>query len=107
MLVMALVAILFAIVAPLLAKIIQLAVSRQREYLADAGAVELTRLPDGLASALEKIQADGEPLEAANRATAHLYIVNPVMKLQGREGTSMWDSHPPIEDRIRRLREMT
>ena len=107
MLVMVLVAILFAIVAPLLAKIIQLAVSRQREYLADAGAVELTRLPDGLASALEKIQADGEPLEAANRATAHLYIVNPVMKLQGREGTSMWDSHPPIEDRIRRLREMT
>ena len=52
-------------------------------------------------------KADGEPLEAANRATAHLYIVNPVMKLQGREGTSMWDSHPPIEDRIRRLREMT
>jgi heat shock protein HtpX len=107
MLVMVLVAILFAIIAPILAKIIQLAVSRQREYLADASAVELTRLPDGLANALEKIQADEEPLEAANRATAHLYIVNPIMKLQGREGTSMWDSHPPIEDRIRRLREMT
>jgi len=107
MLVMLLVAILFALIAPLLAKLIQLAVSRQREYLADASAVELTRLPDGLANALEKIQADGEPLEVANRATAHLYIVNPVMKLQGREGTSMWDSHPPIEDRIRRLREMT
>jgi heat shock protein HtpX len=107
MLIMLLIAILFAIIAPLLAKIIQLAVSRQREFLADASAVEMTRLPDGLACALEKIQADGEPLEAANRATAHLYIVNPVMKLKGREGSSMWDSHPPIEERIRRLREIT
>jgi len=107
MLVIVVVAILFAIIAPILAKIIQLAVSRQREYLADASAVELTRLPNGLAGALEKIQADQEPLEVANRATAHLYIVNPIMKLRGRPGTSMWDSHPPVEDRIRRLREMT
>ncbi|HUW57168.1 MAG TPA: M48 family metallopeptidase [Planctomycetota bacterium] len=105
-LVLLLVTIIFAIIAPILAKIIQLAVSRQREYLADASAAELTRYPEGLASALEKIQGDREPLEVANRATQHLYIVNPIMKLKGRKGTSMWSTHPPIDERVRRLREM-
>jgi heat shock protein HtpX len=107
MLVLLLVAVLFAIIAPVLAKIIQLAISRQREYLADASAVELTRLPTGLASALAKIQSDREPLEVANRATQHLYIVNPIMKLKGKTGTSMWDTHPPIDERIKRLLAMT
>lgn len=105
-LVLLIVALVLAIIAPILAKIIQLAVSRQREYLADASAAELTRLPGGLADALEKIQSDREPLEAANRATQHLYIVNPIMKLKSRKGTSVWSTHPPIDERIRRLREM-
>ncbi len=106
LLVIVLLAIVFAIIAPPLAVLIQLAISRQREYLADASGADLTRYPEGLASALEKIQADHEPLEAANRGTAHLYIVNPIMKLKGRTGETMWDSHPPIEERVRRLREM-
>jgi heat shock protein HtpX len=105
-LVIMLIAILFAIVAPILAKLIQLAVSRQREYLADASGAELTRYPEGLASALEKISRDTDPLDEANRATAHLYIVNPVMRLEDRTGESAWDSHPPIQERIKRLREM-
>ena len=105
-LVIVVIAILFAIIAPILAKIIQLAVSRQREYLADASAAELTRYPAGLAAALGKIQADREPLEVANRATQHLYIVNPIMKLKGKTGASLWDTHPPIDERIRRLLAM-
>ena len=106
MLVVLLLALVFAIIAPPLAMLIQLAISRQREYLADASAVDLTRYPEGLAGALEKIQADHEPLEVANRATAHLYIVNPIMKLKGRAADSLWNSHPPIDDRIQRLRKM-
>jgi heat shock protein HtpX len=95
-------AILLAIVAPLLAQIIQLAVSRQREYLADASAVELTRNPLGLASALRKIDDDPDELKTANRGTAHLYIANPIKKFEGRAET-VFASHPPIQDRIRRL----
>jgi len=77
-------------------------VSRQREYLADAGGVELTRNPLGLAHALEKIDADPEVLETANRGTAHLYIANPIKKFEARAST-MFASHPPIKDRIARL----
>jgi heat shock protein HtpX len=106
MLILIVVAIVLAIIAPILAKIIELAMSRQREYLADASAAELTRYPGALADALEKIANDPEPVEAANRATQHLYIVNPVMKLKGRTGASVWDTHPPIEERIKRLRAM-
>jgi heat shock protein HtpX len=95
-------AVLLAVVAPLLAQIIQLAVSRQREYLADASAVELTRYPDGLANALRKIDGDREVLETANRGTAHLYIANPIKKFEAR-ASSMFASHPPIKERIRRL----
>ena len=106
--IIAIVALLLAILAPILAKIIQLAVSRQREYLADAGAVELTRDPEGLASALETIAADPEPLEAANRATQHLYIVNPLQKAAGsRRRSSLFSTHPDIHERIARLRAMT
>ena len=92
------VGLVLAILAPLFAKILELAVSRQREYLADATAAELTRNPEGLANALRKIAADPEPLEAANRATQHLYIVNPLRRLD-----SIFSTHPPTEERIRRL----
>ena len=94
-----------AILAPLIANTIKFAISRQREYLADASAANLTRYPDGLASALEKIAGDKEPLEAANKATAHLYISNP-LKEHKSFLNNMFDTHPPIEDRIRLLRAM-
>jgi heat shock protein HtpX len=77
-------------------------VSRQREYLADASAVEFTRYPLGLANALRKIAADPEELETANRGTAHLYIVNPIEKFRARAAT-LFASHPPTGERIRRL----
>jgi len=99
------IAILLAILAPLFAKLLQLAVSRQREYLADATAVKLTRYPDGLASALEKIANDREVLEVANRATQHLYIVNPIKPFEKR-AKSLFSTHPPIGERIARLRAM-
>jgi heat shock protein HtpX len=95
-------AVLLAIIAPFLAQIIQLAVSRQREYLADASAVELTRNPLGLANALRKIDDDPAVLHSANRGTAHLYIANPIKTFEARADT-VFASHPPIKDRIRRL----
>lgn len=101
-LVLIVIGVILAIIAPIVAQIIQLAVSRQREYLADASAVELTRNPLGLANALRKIDADPDVLEAANRGTAHLYIANPIKKFEAR-ASSMLSSHPPIQDRIRRL----
>lgn len=105
MLILMLAAVVLAILAPILAKLIQLAVSREREYLADISGAELTRDPEALCSALAKIEADPEPSESANRATAHLYFVNPLLRL--REGDStIWSSHPPTADRIRRLRSL-
>lgn len=98
-------AILAAILAPLLAKLIQLAISRQREYLADASGAMLTRYPEGLASALGKISADSEPLEVANKATEHLYIVNPLIEHRSMLN-NLFSTHPPTEERIRRLRSM-
>ena len=100
------VAIILAILAPIAARLVQLAVSRQREYLADASSVELTRYPAGLERALVVIAADQEPLEVANRATQHLYIVNPVKKLSDRQ-MGLFSTHPPILDRVNRLRAMT
>jgi len=99
------VGLLFAVLAPLFAKMLQLAVSRQREYLADASAAKLTRYPEGLASALEKIAGDPEVLEVANRATQHLYIVNPIKPFEKR-AKSLFSTHPPIEERVSRLRAM-
>jgi heat shock protein HtpX len=96
------VAVILAILAPILAQIIQLAVSRQREYLADASGVELTRNPLGLASALRKIDTDQHELKTANRGIAHLFIANPVKKFEAR-ADSVFASHPPIKDRIARL----
>lgn len=97
-----LLAIALAIVAPLFAKIIQLAASRQREYLADAGAVELTRNPDAMISALRRLGGDKEVLEVANRATAHLYIVQPIKKWEARS-KGLFSTHPSIDDRISRI----
>ena len=94
--------IVLAMVAPTIARIIEMAFSRQREYLADAGAIELTRNPDGLAGALSRIHADPDVLDVANRATAPLYIVHPIKHFEGR-ASSIMDSHPPIKDRIRRI----
>jgi heat shock protein HtpX len=102
MLVIFVVAVILAILAPLLAQIIQLAVSRQREFLADATGVQLTRNPLGLANALRKIDADPYELKTANRGTAHLYIANPVKKFEAR-ADSVFASHPPIKARIARL----
>jgi heat shock protein HtpX len=99
------VAIVFALLAPLVATLIQLAVSRKREYLADASGAMLTRYPEGLARALEKIAADSEPLEVANQSTAHLYIANPLKDYAGKIN-NLFSTHPPVEDRVRRLREM-
>jgi heat shock protein HtpX len=102
------VAIILAILAPLFALIIQLAVSRQREYLADANAALMTRYPEGLAAALEKISRNPGTLEVSNRATEHLYIISPIKNLRDREQKkkSLFSTHPPVADRIRRLREM-
>src|SRR5829696_3704095 len=103
--IMVIVAVVLAIVAPLFARLMQLSISRQREFLADATAVRLTRNPKGLADALQKISGDREVLEAANRATAHLYIVNPIKKFEKRS-KGLFSTHPPIEERIQILRAM-
>ena len=103
--IIALVALVLAILTPVIATLIQLAVSRQREYLADASGALLTRYPPGLASALRKIAADAEPLEVANKATASLYIANP-LKDRPRFLDSLFDTHPPIAERIKRLEAM-
>jgi heat shock protein HtpX len=103
--VLVIVGLALAILSPLIATIIQLAVSRKREFLADASGAMLTRYPPGLASALRKISADTEPLEAANKATAHLYIVNPLKDIKGAVN-KLFSTHPPIEERIAALEKM-
>ncbi len=100
------IAIVLAILTPLIAQLIQLAISRQREYLADASGAMLTRHPEGLARALEKISKDTEPLEAANNATASLYIANPLKDGASSMFSNLFNTHPPIEERIARLRAM-
>ncbi|MEO6349170.1 MAG: M48 family metalloprotease [Candidatus Limnocylindrales bacterium] len=104
--VMVVVGLILAVVAPIVARFVQLAVSRQREYLADASSVQLTRNPYGLERALAKIASDQEVLEVANRATQHLYIVNPIKKFEAR-ASGLTSTHPPILDRINRLRSLT
>lgn len=96
-----LIGIVLGLLSPLIAQFIQLAISRTREYLADASGVALTRHPDGLISALQKISASNTPLKHANRATAHLYISNPF-----KNASRFFSTHPPVEDRIARLRQM-
>jgi heat shock protein HtpX len=99
-------AIVLAFLAPLISRFIQLAVNRQREYLADASGVELTRNPYGLERALAKISADPEVLEVANRGTQHMYFTNPIKKFEERS-SGLMSTHPPILDRINRLRQLT
>lgn len=97
---------LLALLSPIIAQLIQLAISRRREFLADAESVKLTRYPEGLAQALEIISKDREPLEAANKATAHLYISNPLRNQKSAVGwfASMFETHPPVIERIKALR---
>jgi heat shock protein HtpX len=101
--------IVFAILSPIIGTLIQLSISRRREFTADAGSVGITRQPQGLISALEKISTDTEPLEAANKATAHLYIVNPFKGKSGRAVerlAGLFNTHPPINERIKALKAM-
>ena len=97
--------IVFAILAPIAAQLVRFAVSRQREYLADATAVRLTRNPLGLIGALEKLAAHQQPFDGANRATQHMFIVNP-FKNFGPDSTALFSTHPPLEQRIARLQNL-
>lgn len=100
----------FALLSPIIANLIKLAISRRREFFADAGAVSITRQPSGLMSALQKISADHEPLEAANKATAHLYIANPFKdkaKSAVRLFSGLFNTHPPISERLKVLKQMS
>lgn len=101
--IMVVVGIAAAIIAPLVALMIQLAVSRKREYLADATGALTTRYPEGLESALRKIQKNGSAVRHGNASTAHLYFANP---LKGKSVTSLFSTHPPIDDRIAKLKAM-
>jgi heat shock protein HtpX len=106
-LVITIAALVLAILAPIFATLLQLAISRKREFLADADGAMLTRYPEGLASALEKIARDSEPLEAANRATAHLYFASPFKDDAGAKVgffTKAFMTHPPVSERIAALR---
>ncbi len=105
-LILFLLAIIFAILAPLLANLLYLACSRSREYLADASGALFTRYPEGLASALEKISGARIPLESANRITAPMYIVNPLNAASGKEFSAIFSTHPPVEKRVAILRSM-
>lgn len=100
------VGLILAILSPIIAQLIQLAISRRREFLADAGSASITKYPEGLAKALEKLKTDKEPLEAANKATAHLYITNPLKNHRDSIGwfASLFNTHPPLEERIKALR---
>jgi heat shock protein HtpX len=100
------VALILSILAPIAARLVQLAVNRQREYLADASSVELTRNPYGIERALAKISTDQEVLEVANRATQHMYFTNPIKKFEERS-SNLFSTHPATLDRINRLRELT
>lgn len=101
------IAILMAIIAPIIAQLLRLAVSRQREFLADANAAKLTRYPKGLANALRKIKTDTDKVvDTANKATAHLYIENP-LRFSNSWLDRLFSTHPPIDERIRRLEAMS
>lgn len=101
--ILALLGFFLLLLSPLIAKLIQLAISRRREFLADASGVLLTRYPEGLTNALKKIAGRDEPVATANHATAHLYFANP---FSGSRLTTLFSTHPPIEERIRALRAM-
>ena len=98
------VGLVFIILSPIFARLIQFAISRKREYLADASGALLTRYPEGLARALEKISQNPTPLRVANNATAHLFIASP---FRGKKVLGLFSTHPPAEERVKRLREMS
>jgi heat shock protein HtpX len=101
------IAIALLVLSPFFAALIQMAISRKREFLADANGALLTRYPAGLASALRKISSDTNRLTVANKATEALYIYNPLKDYKGGRGlNSLFDTHPPIEARIKQLEEM-
>ncbi|MDO8601121.1 MAG: M48 family metallopeptidase [bacterium] len=102
-LILAIVGIVLAILSPIVAMLIQMAISRKREFLADASGALLTRYPEGLASALEKIGADKNPMKTASASTSHLFIANP---LKGQSFLTLFSTHPPLEERIKALRGM-
>lgn len=106
--VLLIIGVVLALLSPIIAQLIQLAISRNREFLADASAAKLTRHPDGLVRALQKLSHDKEPLEAANKATAHLYIVNPLKNHHDAVGwfAGLFSTHPPVAERISRLKSM-
>jgi heat shock protein HtpX len=107
-LIMMIIALVAAILAPIMAQLLYFALSRKREYLADAGSARLTRYPEGLASALEKIAGDTSPqLTAANKVTAPMYIVNPFKKKDAMKLSDLTSTHPPISERIKILRNMS
>lgn len=99
---------LLALLSPIIAQLIQLAISRRREFLADATGAAMTKYPEALARALEKISVDREPLEAANKATAHLYFANPLKNVHGGVGwfAGLFNTHPPVEERLKALRSL-
>ena len=101
-----LVGLIFLILAPIFGSLMQLALSRKREFLADSTAVEFTRNPDGLISALEKLENDPNQLETANNATANMYIINPFKKNGKKKSTNIWSTHPSTADRIEALRNL-
>ncbi len=101
-----LIGLVFLILSPIFGSLMQLALSRKREFLADSTAVELTRNPDGLISALEKLENDPNQLETANNATANMYIVNPFKKEGKKKTTNIWSTHPSTADRIEALRNI-
>ncbi len=101
------VAIVFAILAPIFARLLYFALSRKREYLADASAVRLTRYPEGLASALENISSTNLNLASANKATAPMYIVNPLKRMREMALSDLTSTHPPTSERIKILRSMS
>jgi heat shock protein HtpX len=104
--ILAILGIILVILSPIFAKLIQLAISRKREFLADASGVLLTRYPEGLASALQKISGANIPMKTANNATAHLYISNPFgikATLGGKKISGLFSTHPPVEERVKAI----
>ena len=97
---------IFLILSPIFGKLMQLAVSRKREFLADATAIQFTRNPDGLISALQKISGDPNQLRVANNATENMYIVNPFRSSKKKKSSNLWSTHPSIEDRVEALRNL-
>lgn len=111
--VLLIVGIVFIILSPIIAQLLQFAISRKREYLADANGALLTRYPEGLASALERISSENIPYKNASKATAHMFFSEPVMmakdghsRKKQKTGKTLFDTHPPIEERVKRLRQM-